>query len=362
MIAGGPLARDSGAARDPGYTSVPVVVEGTTIAELHVWPAQQFSSQLDVAFDRNQRRSIYWSVGLLLVLAWVVSWILARQFTKPIRSLASGTQAIINGNYDRPIAIASNDELGALATDVNSLARVLWANRESRRRWLGDINHELRTPLTILTAELQSLEDGFRPFDNTSVASLQNEVDRLSRLVDDLYSLSASDEGNLEYRFDEFDVISLLRERLDGVSARLVSSGLKLVTQLPDEPLSITADSTRIGQLFTNLIENAISYTDSPGTISVTVSSVAESLRLTIEDSAPGVPKELHARIFERLYRLDSSRNRRSGAAVWAYRSVRRLSRLTAVKSAHARLSLVVWRSISNYLLVKPVSQTSGAV
>jgi len=314
---------------EDNYLQAAVVVNGEQVAKLRLLRTRAPSSELDIAFDEEQKRSLLWIALALLVLAWLASWIIARQFTRPIKNVADGTRALANGNYDKPIATSSNDELGALAADVNSLGRVLAANREARRRWLGDINHELRTPITILNAELQSLEDGYRPFNAESVASLQSEVDRLAQLVDDLYSLSSSDEGQLEYRFSEFDVVQLLQERLDAAGSRMQEKALRLTIRLPDQAMLITADATRIAQLFTNLIENSIRYTDSPGVIEVDCSETNSHVVISIQDSKPGVPAELQPRIFERLYRVETSRNRSDGGSGLG------LSICEAIVSAH---------------------------
>ena len=315
IIAGRPIGDNAESTGDPEYLQTKIAVNGEEVAELRLLQTHAPSSELDIAFDEEQKRSLLLIALALLLLSGLASWIIARQFTRPIRNVADGTRALANGNYDEPIASNSNDELGALAADVNSLGRVLAANREARRRWLGDINHELRTPLTVLNAELQSLEDGYLPFNTESVASLQTEVDRLAHLVDDLYSLSSSDEGQLEYRFSEFDVRKLLQERLDAAASRMQDKSLKLSADLPDQPIPITADPTRIAQLFTNLIENSIRYTDSPGEIQVHCKATDTHVEFSIQDSKPGVPAELHKRIFERLYRVETSRNRREGGS-----------------------------------------------
>ena len=314
-IAGRLPANTTNSSGEPGYLSAMIVVNAQNVAELRLLPAEAPSSELEIAFDEEQKRSLLWIALALLLLSGLASGIIARQFTRPIRNVADGTRALANGNYDEPIGINSNDELGALAADVNSLGRVLSSNREARRRWLGDINHELRTPITILNAELQSLEDGYRPFNADSVASLQSEVDRLAQLVDDLYSLSSSDEGQLDYQFSDFDVRDLLRQRLDAAVGRMKEKSLELTANLPDQPIQITADPTRIAQLFTNLIENSIRYTDSPGEIRVHCHATDTHLEFSIEDSAPGVPAGLHQQIFERLYRVESSRNRGEGGS-----------------------------------------------
>ena len=226
-----------------------IEVAGAVVGQLRLAPIADFETDLDIEFDRQQSRSIVYIALLLLVLAAVASLIIARQFTQPIRRLADGTRAIAKGNYDQPVTLTSADELGVLASDVNSLAQVLDNNRESRRRWLADINHEMRTPLAVLQAELHSLDDGVRPFDKEAVASLQSEVDRLQRLTEDLYSLSAADEGSMEFNFVALDANELVRELVASSVARFEALGLTLELQGADSATRVQADAVRITQL-----------------------------------------------------------------------------------------------------------------
>ena len=296
--------------------TIGILVDNTLVAELRIAPLTTLGAQIDIEFARQQGRSIAFIALALLALAAAASWIIARQFTRPIRDLAEGTRAIAQGDYEQPIVSGSRDELGSLANDVNALARVLQNNRESRRRWLADINHEMRTPLAVLRAELQSLQDGYRPFNDQSVNSLQTEVDHLEHLIDDLYTLSSSDESNMEYRYGEFDVTDLLNELVQAAKIRVSSAGLALeATPSATDKISIYADAKRVSQLVNNLLENAIRYTDAPGTIFIKSHHNDDQWRLTIEDTAPGVPNDQHERIFERLYRVDRSRNRQTGGS-----------------------------------------------
>ena len=141
------------------------------------------------------------------------------------------------------------------------------------------------------------------------------EVIRLNRLVDDLYQLALSDIGALTYRKGELDVVELLVESLQRIEPELERGHLTLSTRLPKDEIIIYGDAERLGQLFGNILKNTIAYTDSGGKLEVTVESLERCVLIEIMDSAPGVPIGTEGRLFDRLSRLEESRNRASGGA-----------------------------------------------
>jgi two-component system sensor histidine kinase BaeS len=295
--------------------SVPILVNGQTVGFVSIAPQQQLTNQLDQNFAKKQERSIYLIAIAALLFAAAFSAILARQLTRPIRDLASGARSITAGHYDTRIRAAHGDELGDLAGDFNQLAETLERSRLSRQRWVADIAHELRTPLAILRGELDAIEDGVRTFDTTTRKSLQAEVTRLTKLVGDLHDLAVYDEGVVDYQSERFDIGSLLSAVLDNADNRLRDAGIELTRQLPNEPVEVLADATRLEQLFANLLENTLRYTDAPGTLHVICAVDSDSVDLQFADSAPGVPDGLLGQLFDRLFRVSASRSRDSGGS-----------------------------------------------
>ena len=172
------------------------------------------------------------AAALALLLAALMSALLARQFTRPIRSLAGGARAISGGAYDTRIPELRDDELGDLASEFNQLAATLERNRESRRRWVSDIAHELRTPLAVLRGELEAIDDGVRSFDDGTRRSLAAEVGRLTTLVSELHDLSRYDEGEERYDVALLDVRATLGV-LVGTGVSHLREGLTRITDLP---------------------------------------------------------------------------------------------------------------------------------
>ncbi len=294
---------------------VPILVDGQTVGYVTIAPRRQLTNPADQNFASKQEQSIVLIAAAALLFAAVISAILAKQLTRPIRALASGARSITAGHYDTRIRAAHGDELGDLAGDFNQLAETLEKNRLSRQRWVADIAHELRTPLAILRGELDAVEDGVRTFDTTTRKSLQAEVARLSKLVGDLHDLSVYDEGVLGYQSERVDIGALLGAVLENADNRLRDAGIELTRQLPKESVEVLADPTRLEQLFANLIENTLRYTDSPGSLHVTCSVDSDRVDLQFADSAPGVPDRLLGQLFDRLFRVSTSRSRGSGGS-----------------------------------------------
>jgi two-component system, OmpR family, sensor histidine kinase BaeS len=311
-VDGKPVVGDPAIARKSA--SVPIEVDGKRVGSLLLAALPQLRGSADLSFAREQLRNALIAGVAILALALMLAFALARWLLTPVRELAAGTRALAAGDYTRRIADRRRDELGALATDFNHLAGTLEQHREARRRWGADIAHELRTPLSILRGEIQALQDGVRSATPAALNSLHAECERMGSLIEDLYLLSLADAGALEYRFEPLDLAELANESLESQEHVLESAGLSLERVIRKVP-AIRGDARRLGQLIDNLIANTRRYTDAPGRIRVEVGSAGDSVLLVIEDSAPGVPHESLNHLFDRLYRVDASRNRAAGGA-----------------------------------------------
>jgi len=170
-------------------------------------------------------------------------------------------------------------------------------------------------PLAILGGEIEAIQDGLQDLSYESIGSLQVEVFRLNRLVDDLYQLALSDVGALAYRKSDVNLADILCEAIDRARPKLAERSLTLTALLPQDPVFVFADAERLAQLFDNLLENSQKYTDAGGTIDVSLESDAGCVTVNIRDSGPGVTEEERGKLFDRLYRVEGSRSRTSGGA-----------------------------------------------
>ena len=269
----------------------------------------------DLAFALAQRRAAIVAGAVALLVGLGFAFALARWLLAPVRALTAGMHALTAGDYARRVAASGSAELGALARDFNRLAQTLEAHRDARRRWGADIAHELRTPLSVLRGEISALQDGVRAPTPAAFDSLAAEGERLSGLIEDLYQLALADAGALEYRFETLDLAEVVRDAAQLQKRACADAGLALELNLPGDAPTVRGDARRLGQLLDNLIVNARRYTDAPGRVSIELARMQDSIRLTLDDTPPGVPAESLPLLFERLYRVDHSRARNSGGA-----------------------------------------------
>jgi len=291
-----------------------IIVNGAEVGAVIASPVERLTRNTDINFDRQQRRTSWLIVGLATLLAALATFPLARGLLAPVKRLVEGTHRLAAGDFTTRVATSSPDELGKLAQDFNQLASTLEKNQQMRRDFMADISHELRTPLAVLRGELEAIQDGVRQFTPESVASLQAEVGTLTKLVDDLHQLSMSDEGALAYQKAPMDVITLLEIAAGAFRERFVSRGLTLSVSLPESAI-VFGDRDRLMQLFNNLLENSLRYTDAGGQLLISATVKPATLAMTFADSGPGVSDEQLSRLFERFYRTEGSRNRASGGS-----------------------------------------------
>ncbi len=294
----------------------PVTVDGRSVGWLLSPPPRLMAvnDEIDQRFQSRQLRATWVIVGLSVLLAALVSLLLARLLLVPVRRLAQATRRLADGDFDIRVRVGAPDELGRLARDFNRLAHSLARNARLRRELMADMSHELRTPLAILRGEIEALQDGLRAPDEAALASLAHEIGRLNRLVDDLRELSLADAGALDYRMRPLDLSALVERALDAVQDRYARAGLALERDI--EPgLRLSGDERRLEQLLANLLENSLRYTDSPGRVRLRAGRRDGRIVLEVADTAPSVAPDQLPRLFDRLYRVESSRSRLHGGS-----------------------------------------------
>jgi len=289
---------------------------GKIVGWIALVPFQQVSTGAALRFQEQQLKASWFIGGIAIVLAALVAFLLARMFLAPVKRIAVSTHRLATGDYATRVVISSNDELGRLAEDFNHLALTLEKNEQLRRAFMADISHELRTPLAVLKGELEAIEDGIRPMSVTAVQSLQAEVNTLGKLVDDLYELSLSDVGALTYRKTQIDVFEVLRATTSAFQEPFAKRSISIDLQLHRQDRAFChADPDRLRQLFNNIFENALRYTDAGGKLVISTAEHQRFLRLDFQDTKPCVPEKMLSHLFERFYRVESSRSRANGGA-----------------------------------------------
>ncbi len=249
------------------------------------------------------------------VAGGVASYLLWQTLVRPLRNLAASSHRIANGNYaDRvPFPEQSGEAMRQLATNFNQMAGALANVEQQRIDTMGNVAHELRTPLSGLQGMIEGLEDGVFAPDQETFDMMGREVKRMSRLVEDLQNLSRVEAGATEFVFTEFVLCNVVERVVAALQPNADDHGLRLDVQLASPPLTVFADADRTAQILTNLIDNGIRYTPRSGVISVSLRAVDGAAQVAVQDTGIGLSEKDLKYIFERFYRVDRSRSRKSG-------------------------------------------------
>ena len=294
----------------------PLEVDGRVVGFLGIKILRDPSRLINSTYRERQLTAILITFGVAVVLSLVSALFFTRWLVKPIALLARGTRAIAQRDYSVNLPVRSRDDLGALAESFNEMAEALKRHEEMRTQWISDISHELRTPLSILRGEIEALEDGLRKPTQEVLANLKLEVIRLSRIVNDIHDLSMADNGTFRYDFQQVDPLRVVQQTLTRYVPKFEEAGIAIIRQLDTNMAALCrADQARLEQLLSNLLENTLRYTSSPGKLIIGYGTTPERTVITLEDSAPGVPEADLVRIFDRLYRVDKARSRETGGS-----------------------------------------------
>lgn len=297
------------------YNSKAILLNGDIIGYIALPPSKALTDEFDIAFVAENNQNIAFIIVGVFVLIFIITLPLSRHFVFPITKLKKAVVKLNKGELQTRLEVVGRDELATLARNFNDLAATLEQNEDSRKRWLADISHELRTPLAIVKGEIEAMEDGIRPLNKAGLQSLSEEVAHLQKLINDLNELTNAEIGVLRYQKSALDLTLLVSQSVERHQTILDKEGLLMSTAFTEQPLMVWADETRLHQLLDNVFANCLKYTDAPGKVFVTLTRDKQKAEIMIEDSAPAVPDSALAKLFEHLYRVENSRNRKTGGS-----------------------------------------------
>jgi len=338
------------------YTKTAITVNDVIVGFFAVSKRNKLTQGYEVDFIEQQQQYLWLFSLVLMSLVVLVTFPLARHVVGPIKLIAQGMHKLTQGNYHQPVKLKRQDELGELSRDYNELALTLVENESARKRWLANISHELRTPIAILRGELEAMLDKVRPLTLSNIASANGEVKHLQRLIDDLNLLTSSDIGGMRYRKQHENLVSIIQNESEKYRGYLANAGIKLTLDFTMQEANIYADKNRLLQLFENIINNCIKYSTATNiNISITCETLNKKLTeqsdsnviITFEDDGVGVEESHLAHLFEHLYRVEDSRNRKTGGSGLGLSICRHIviahqGEITAQKSASGGLAVIV--------------------
>ncbi|GIQ70564.1 HAMP domain-containing protein [Xylanibacillus composti] len=287
---------------------------------------------LEVLNQAKLRYGLTSSISALLVASTVIStllsmlvvYVLTRRLTAPLNRLVPAIDRLGRGEWGVQTDVSSKDELGRLAQAFNAMSAQLRRNEELRRNLVADVAHELRTPVTIIQGKLELIQHSGKPADPESLLPIQDELIRLTRLIDDLHLLSRAEAKQLSVERKAVNAIVLLEQVIERVSLDAGNKQQHICRNLPAEAIVIPLDPHRMTQVFLNLLLNAVRYTPEGGTITVSAKREAAALHkldrsdvhvlsVTISDTGSGIAPDQLPHLFNRFYRTDEARSRHTG-------------------------------------------------
>ena len=264
------------------------------------------------------------AIPLVVGASLVITQVLARGMTSPLREMTRAAQAMARGDYSQRIHATSHDEVGQLAEAFSTMSAELEQTDRMRRDLVANVSHELRTPVAGLRAQLENIVDGVTQPDPAALSVALTQTERLSRLVDHLLDLSRLDAGAVQLEREQIALTPFLHEVVDATS--LTARARELHWALDVQPAQLTAvgDAARIHQVIANLVDNAVRPSPPAGWITVRARPTDDGgVRIDVLDDGPGIAREDRDRIFERFQRGgrdDSSGGTGLGLAIarWA--------------------------------------------
>jgi heavy metal sensor kinase len=255
------------------------------------------------------------AVVIAFVLALLAGGMLARKISSPLEELAKAASAVSKGDLEQNVSTKVNiAELQSVSQTFNEMVSNLRQTDEAKKAFIADVTHELRTPLTVIKGTIETLEDG--ALDDLEgrgslLTSMMRETDRLIRMVNDLLVLTRADVKALQLNFQEIDLTELARMRCDTLSLMAERQQVKLT--VTGASVIVSADPDRISQVLNNLIDNAIRHSPAGSAVTVEVKAKEDGIECSVSDSGTGIPAKHLPFIFDRFYRIETSRDRVSG-------------------------------------------------
>ena len=257
--------------------------------------------------------ALAWAGLAALAVALIVSLLISRSLAAPLRTMISASQRVAGGHYNERVPAGGSDEIGQLAVNFNSMAEKLEQVEAMRRRLIGDVAHELRTPLTAIQGSMEGLVDGVLPASPQTFEQVAAETERLSRLVDDLQELSRVESGAVVLDLGPVSLPELAETARKRLARSYAAKGVTLTINMPAALPPVRADTDRLLQVLTNLLNNALQYTPTGGDVSLSGELHGHEIFVHVADTGIGIPSEHLPYIFDRFYRVDKSRSRQAG-------------------------------------------------
>lgn len=293
-------------------------------------------SDLQASLNDSFRSAIAVALVISAITAIAASIFAARRLADPIEQISKAARSLAQGNYHERVDVRGETELAVLARDVNTLAKSLETTEQRRVELVNEVAHELRTPLSTIQGYMEGLLDRvFEPTDEVFAATAR-EASRLKRLASDLSNLSRVEEGAFNLHLEKADLAAIAADAAARLRPLFLEKNI-IFSLEATEPLPVVGDEDRLSQVFTNVLGNAITYTDPGGAVTVVAETRGSTATVSVTDTGKGIDPDDLERIFDRFHRVDPHLPGGTGVGLTVARSLIRNHRgdLTVESDGH---------------------------
>ncbi len=271
---------------------------------------------LDRALASSLLLALAIAVGAALLTSLAVSWFITRRITRPVVQMAAAAARIASGDYAARVpASRLGVEFATLDNAFNRMAGALQGTERRRQELLADLAHELRTPIATVDSFLEGIEDGVIPAGRDTWLTLRDQTGRLRRLVEDINSVSRAEERQLDLHPQPLRVDDIVGEAVRAAAAAYAEKGVVLHFRPNPVPAAVRGDPDRLREIFDNLLSNALRHTPTAGDVTISTTVRPDEVEVRVVDTGEGIAGEYLPHLFDRFYRVDPARSRRTGGS-----------------------------------------------
>lgn len=274
----------------------------------------------------GQYRFVIYEIFLVelitLFFAAMFMFLFSRNITHPLKKINNTLKEFAKGNFEKRVEYNKNNEIGELASNINQMADSISSLEKMRQDFVSDISHELRTPMTSISGFVEGILDGTIPKENQNkyLAIVLSETKRLSRMVNELLTLSRIDNQVKNLCKTNFNIAEMAKLVLIKFEDDITAKNIDVDFETYGDEFTVNADADKYTQVLTNLIHNAVKFTNENGKITISLKPVGNKCECTVKNTGYGIEEEKLGFIWERFYKVDNSRSTdRSGTGIGLY-------------------------------------------
>jgi len=272
-------------------------------------------------FERNFNLFLYPNLLSLLIavpLAAAVSYFFSARLTRRLKAMNRAALKFAKGDFSERLAVRSNDEIGQLSRSLNYMADELATLEDTRRAFLANVSHDMRSPLTSINGFVSALLDGAVPPEKERhyLKLVKDSAERMLKLIEDLLDIARIEAGQFRIEKVRFNLTERIRQTAARMEPLFKQYHIGIQMEDSGEDVYVRADPDRIDQVMTNLLQNAAHHSPPGSEVRVTVARTSETVTITVSDSGSGMTEEELSRMWDRFYKGDKARSKKTGAGI----------------------------------------------